>query len=118
MIRVLRKKMYPDASDECVLCRGGEEDCEHLFFYCPFARTIWATQGISLSDAIYKMNFGTQYDEAAIEGRRRANTRCNIGNMVTLKWGDVEGEIGFYRQHGPRGRGTNGILVSLSLIGR
>ena len=32
MTRVLGKKMYPDASEECVLSREGEEDCKHLFF--------------------------------------------------------------------------------------
>ena len=32
MTRVLWKKIYADASDKCVLCRGGEEDCKHLYF--------------------------------------------------------------------------------------
>ena len=57
MTRVLRKELYPDASDKCVLCRGGEEVCKHLFFHCPFAHTIWATHGIMSADAIYEINF-------------------------------------------------------------
>ena len=47
------RKMYLDTSDECILCRGGAEDCNHIFFQCPFARTIWATQGVMPVEAIY-----------------------------------------------------------------
>ena len=50
------KKMYPDALDECILCLRAE-DYKHLFFKCPFARTLWATQGITYVDAIYEINF-------------------------------------------------------------
>ena len=37
--------MYPTAI--CMLCRPQEEDCEHLFFKCPIATRIWASQGLS-----------------------------------------------------------------------
>ena len=57
MTRVLKKKVYPDVSEEGVLCQGGEEDCKHLFFEGSFAYTIWATQGITSVDVIYEMNF-------------------------------------------------------------
>ena len=51
------EKMYPDVSEECVLCQEEEEDCKHLFFQSPFAHTIWASQGIALAGAIYETNF-------------------------------------------------------------
>ena len=57
LTRVFWKKMYPDASKECVLCREGKEDCKHLFFICSFAHTIWAFKGITAVEAIYKTNF-------------------------------------------------------------
>ena len=57
MTRVLWKKIYLDALDKCVLCQGRAEDCKHLFFQCPFACTIWVTEGITLVDAIYKTTF-------------------------------------------------------------
>ena len=31
----------------CMLCGEHEEDCEHLFFKCPIATRIWASQGLS-----------------------------------------------------------------------
>ena len=31
----------------CMLCGEQEEDCEHLFFKCPIATRIWASQGLS-----------------------------------------------------------------------
>ena len=31
----------------CMLCGEHEEDCEHLFFKCPIAIRIWASQGLS-----------------------------------------------------------------------
>ena len=30
-----------------MLCGEHEEDCEHLFFKCPIAIRIWASQGLS-----------------------------------------------------------------------
>ena len=33
-------------SKECENCMGGEEDCSHLFFECPFAQEIWYTQNL------------------------------------------------------------------------
>ena len=31
MTRVFQKKMFHDASTECDMCMGGEEDCSHIF---------------------------------------------------------------------------------------
>ena len=31
----------------CMLCGEQEEDCEHLFFKCPIATRVWASQGLS-----------------------------------------------------------------------
>ena len=44
------KRMFPEASLESAMCTGGEENCCHLFFECPFARAIWAKQKISWVD--------------------------------------------------------------------
>ena len=49
--------MYLNASAECVLCREGKDDYKHLFFLCPFAYTIWASQDIITVEAIYETNF-------------------------------------------------------------
>ena len=51
MTRVLRKKMYLEESEDCVVCSKGEEDCKHLFFQCPMAHVIGVTQGIPWVDA-------------------------------------------------------------------
>ena len=37
--------MHLDVLEECVLCREGEEDYKHLFFQCPSAHKLWASQG-------------------------------------------------------------------------
>ena len=57
MAWVLRKIIYLDKLAECVLCSRGEEYCKHIFFPCPFAHRIWATQGIPLVDASSEMAF-------------------------------------------------------------
>lgn len=47
LTRVRRKKIFPTELSLCLLCMEKEEDCEHLFFECWFARAIWASQGLS-----------------------------------------------------------------------
>ena len=47
MTHVFLKKMFPDASIECLMCRRGEEDCSHLFFECLLAHRIGTMQNIS-----------------------------------------------------------------------
>ena len=41
------EKNYPKTSVECILSLAEEEDYRHLFFQCPFAHMMWATQGIA-----------------------------------------------------------------------
>ena len=57
MGRVFRKKMYSEILANCILLSGGEEDCTDLFFQCPFACMIWATQGVPSVDATYETTF-------------------------------------------------------------
>ena len=46
---------------------GDEEDCAYLFFGCPFAKTIWNQQPISLID----MTSGTSFKESILRSGRR-----------------------------------------------
>ena len=41
MTRVFHRQLYSESSTECGLCSGAKEDCAHLFFECPFVRSIW-----------------------------------------------------------------------------
>ena len=50
MTQVFRKKMFPDASTECVMCMGGEGDSAHLFFWCSFAQIISGVDVTSYRD--------------------------------------------------------------------
>ena len=38
--------MVPDAPAKCPLCAGAVEDCQHLFFVCPLAQTVWQAMGV------------------------------------------------------------------------
>ena len=79
MTRVLRKTIYPDTSTDCVLCYGGEENCIHLFFQCPFTHKILATQQIPSMDAS-----GTQSGKEATD-TRKTNACSPMGNIATSK---------------------------------
>ena len=46
MTRSRLHRMVPDALVECPLCVRAEEDCQHLFFACPLAQTVWQTTGV------------------------------------------------------------------------
>ena len=41
MTRSLHQRWDPHSSAECVLCRSGLEDCDHLFVRCPLAQAVW-----------------------------------------------------------------------------
>ena len=41
MTRSRLQRMVPDATAECPLCARAVEDCQHLFFACPLAQTVW-----------------------------------------------------------------------------
>ena len=53
------------------MCPGGDEDCMHPFFKCPFAKTIWTKQSITSVDATLEATFGTQSKWAGIGGGER-----------------------------------------------
>ena len=40
------QRMVPDALVECPLCARAMEDCQHLFFVCPLAQTVWQETGV------------------------------------------------------------------------
>ena len=42
--RVFHRQLYPESSAECDLSSGAEDNCAHLFFRSPFARSIWDQQ--------------------------------------------------------------------------
>ena len=37
---IFHRRLYPESLAECGLCSGAEEYYAHLFFECPFARSI------------------------------------------------------------------------------
>ena len=41
MTRSRLQRMVPNAPMECLLCVKAVEDCQHLFFLCPLAQTVW-----------------------------------------------------------------------------
>ena len=41
MTRSLRQRWDPHSSADCVLCRSGVEDCDHLFVRCRLAQAVW-----------------------------------------------------------------------------
>ena len=41
MTRSGLQRMVPNAQVECPLCARAMEDCQHLFFVCPLAQTVW-----------------------------------------------------------------------------
>ena len=47
LTRVRHRLLVSARSALCMLCGEQEEDCEHLFFQCPIAIRIWASQGLS-----------------------------------------------------------------------
>ena len=47
LTRVRHRLLVSAGSALCMLCGEQEEDCEHLFFQCPIAIRIWASQGLS-----------------------------------------------------------------------
>ena len=58
LTRVRHRFLVSAGSVLCMLCGEHEEDCEHLFFKCPIAIKIWASQVPRLSQVPY---FGLQY---------------------------------------------------------
>ena len=46
MTRSRLQRMVPDAPVECPLCARAVEDCQHLFFICPLAQTVWQATGV------------------------------------------------------------------------
>ena len=47
LTRVRHRYLVSAGSAMCMLCGEQEKDCEHLFFKCPIATRIWASQGLS-----------------------------------------------------------------------
>ena len=47
LTRVRHRHLFSTGSTLCMMCKEQEEDCEHLFFKCPIAKRIWASQGLS-----------------------------------------------------------------------
>ena len=47
LTRVRYRRLVSTGTAICMLCRAHDEDCEHLFFKCPIAIRIWASQGLS-----------------------------------------------------------------------
>ena len=47
LTRVRHRYLVSVGSAMCMLCGEQEEDCEHLFFKCPIATRVWASQGLS-----------------------------------------------------------------------
>ena len=47
MTRSLLQRMVPDVPAECPLWARVVEDCQHLFFVCPFAQAVWQAAGIN-----------------------------------------------------------------------
>ena len=45
MTRSRLQRLVPDAPVECPLCARAVEDCQHLFFVCPLAQTMWQETG-------------------------------------------------------------------------
>ena len=50
MTQVFCKKMFPDASTECLMCMGGEGDSAHLSFLCSFTQIISGVDVTSYRD--------------------------------------------------------------------
>ena len=62
--------MFPEASVECAMCTGGEEDCFHLFFELPFTRAVWANQrttrvDVTSDEALWRTLTGGQVQESS-----------------------------------------------------
>ncbi|XP_056694162.1 uncharacterized protein [Spinacia oleracea] len=49
-----------NCSDDCVLCSGGKESVEHLFFACSFSATIW--QAVLKKLGIHRRSAGLAYE--------------------------------------------------------
>ena len=83
MTWVFRKKLFPDASAEHVMCTVGEEGCFHLFFECQLALVIWAMQKIPWVDTSSEEAFWVLF-RAEHQGERQK----------------AEGFLWSYRQYG------------------
>ena len=61
-----------------MLCRAQEEDYEHLFFKCPIAIRIWASQGLSVitSSSVFW----------ATLPRRRRGHEADQGKRFAVLW--------------------------------
>ena len=46
MTRSRLQRMVQDVPAECPLCARAVEDCQHLFFACPLAQTMWQATGV------------------------------------------------------------------------
>ena len=57
MTRSRLQRMVPDALVECQLCARAVEDCQHLFFVCPLAQTVWQVTGVGRLVATSKEAF-------------------------------------------------------------
>ena len=78
LTRVRRRHLFSTRSALCMLCREQEEDCEHLFFKCPIAIRIWASQG--LSDTTSSSVFW------ATITRRRRGQEADRGKRFAVVW--------------------------------
>ena len=83
MMQVLRKKVFPDTSVECVMCTGGDEDYFHLFFGCQSAKVIWAMQKIQWVDISFEEVFGGVLQAGAA---RREAQRGRIFAVIWVIW--------------------------------
>ena len=67
-------RMFQEASAECAICTGGEEDCSHLFFGYSFAPDIGVSQRTSSvhdtsAEAFRGSLMGGTYRSRVEEGR-------------------------------------------------
>ena len=133
MTRVIHRQLYLGTSADCLLCSGVEEDCAHLFFECPFARTIWTRQPISRVNTTSEMSFWDLIRRSNY--KKRADRVCILAVLwaIWLHWNDklfngtatstngvtyaVEGFLATWSSS-PRGQGAKGLDVTDSLHDR
>nr|VDC74896.1 unnamed protein product [Brassica rapa] len=97
-------------STECVLCRGVQETCKHLFFQCPYSTEVWE----SLVKGLLRDDFTTDWDDIGemVCGRNYPPTemfliRYSLQAAVHSIWRERNG-----RRHGEEPK-TAAILSKL-----
>ena len=82
MTQVFDKRLCLESSAECGLHSGAEEDCAHLFFECPFTRSVWDQQTSSRIDTTSKSSFWESFYKS---GCRREDGVC-IHMVLWATW--------------------------------